>query len=210
MPSSKQHKLYVMGIKNEEDTDGKWSMRFDRRNNERNLGLSKVQIYWKEDCTTGYHSQQLKSEFEKLVMKEDESINSFAGKLMSKRKYGRRGGGNKTRGRGQGRFTRDSKNKDSYDKRWRNPGDQNYHRRDIREIECYNCHEFGHYAVNCPKPDHREEKANLVFEDDEPTLLMVTSEDEMDITSLKETKGVRANAMILSREPSKISEGKPD
>ncbi|GKA39135.1 putative zinc finger, CCHC-type containing protein [Tanacetum coccineum] len=29
------------------------------------------------------HSQQLKSEFEKLVMKEDESINSFAGKLMS-------------------------------------------------------------------------------------------------------------------------------
>ncbi|GJZ99774.1 putative zinc finger, CCHC-type containing protein [Tanacetum coccineum] len=29
------------------------------------------------------HSQQLKSEFERLVMKEDESIDSFAGKLMS-------------------------------------------------------------------------------------------------------------------------------
>ncbi|GKC20593.1 zinc finger, CCHC-type containing protein [Tanacetum coccineum] len=220
------------------------------------------------------HSQQLKSEFERLVMKEDETIDSFAGKLMSiitkaatcgltfdeqtkvrkvlnavpdkflpivatiemivdfktvkleeiigklktyeerlkfrkgseednsekllftrqendrnyERNYenDRRGGGNKTRGRGQGRFTRDSKNKDSYDKRRRNPGDQNYYRRDIREIECYNCHEFGHYAANCPKPDRREEKANLVFEDDEPTLLMVTSEDEMEITSLKE------------------------
>ncbi|GJR74597.1 hypothetical protein Tco_0086962 [Tanacetum coccineum] len=29
------------------------------------------------------HSQQLKSKFKKLVMKEDESINSFAGKMMS-------------------------------------------------------------------------------------------------------------------------------
>nr|GEY21408.1 putative zinc finger, CCHC-type [Tanacetum cinerariifolium] len=29
------------------------------------------------------HSQQLKSEFERLLMKEDESIDSFAGKLMS-------------------------------------------------------------------------------------------------------------------------------
>ncbi|GKB99998.1 zinc finger, CCHC-type containing protein [Tanacetum coccineum] len=29
------------------------------------------------------HSQQLKLEFERLVMKEDESIDSFAGKLMS-------------------------------------------------------------------------------------------------------------------------------
>nr|GEY47506.1 putative zinc finger, CCHC-type [Tanacetum cinerariifolium] len=29
------------------------------------------------------HSQQLKSEFERLMMKEDESIDSFAGKLMS-------------------------------------------------------------------------------------------------------------------------------
>ncbi|GJW06887.1 ARID DNA-binding domain-containing protein [Tanacetum coccineum] len=160
------------------------------------------------------HSQQLKSEFERLVMKEDETIDSFAGKLMSiitkaatcgltgdlsgklktyderalslekevnednsekllftrqgndrnyERNYGndRRGGGNQTRGRGQGRFARDNKNKDSYDRRRRNPGDQNYHKRDIREIECYNCHEFGHYAANCPKPDCREEKANL-------------------------------------------------
>ncbi|GJZ02980.1 zinc finger, CCHC-type containing protein [Tanacetum coccineum] len=210
------------------------------------------------------HSQQFKSEFERLVMKEDESIDSFAGKLMSiitkagtcgltfdeqtkvrkvlnadkfvpvvatiemivdfktvkleeiirklktnkerikfrkgsqednsekllftrqgndrnyERNYGndRRGGGNQARGRGRGRFARDSKNEDSYDRRRRNPGDQNYHRRDIREIECYNCHEFGHYAGDCPKPDRRREISNLVYEDNEPTLLMVTSLEE--------------------------------
>ncbi|GJZ32311.1 hypothetical protein Tco_0577747 [Tanacetum coccineum] len=33
------------------------------------------------------HSQQLKSEFERLVMKEDESIDSFAGKLMIPDKF---------------------------------------------------------------------------------------------------------------------------
>ncbi|GJV12227.1 putative zinc finger, CCHC-type containing protein [Tanacetum coccineum] len=234
------------------------------------------------------HSQQLKSEleFERLVMKEDETIDSFAGKLMSiitkaatcgltfdeqtkvrkvlnavrdkflpivatiemivdfktvnleeiirklktyeerlkfrrgseednsekllftrqendrnyERNYGndRRGGGNQTRGRGQGRFARDNKNKDSYDRRRRNPGDQNYHKRDIREIECYNCHEFGHYAANCPKPDYREEKANLVFEDDEPALLMVTSKDEKEITSLKEE--MRRNEIVIEKD----------
>ena len=224
------------------------------------------------------HSQQLKSEFERLVMKEDESIDTFAGKLMSiitkaatcgltfdeqtkvrkllnavpdkfvpvvatiemvvdfktvkleeiigklktyeerlkfrkgseednsekllftrqgnnrnyERNYGndRRGGGNQTRGRGQGRFTRDSKNGDSYDRNKRNHGDQNYHRRDFREIECYNCHEFGHFAANCPKPNRREEKANLVFEDDEPALLMVTSKDEKEIKEEPKRKGI--------------------
>ncbi|GKA53316.1 zinc finger, CCHC-type containing protein [Tanacetum coccineum] len=212
------------------------------------------------------HSQQLKSEFEKLVMKEDESINSFAGKMMSiitkaatcgltfdeqtkvrkvlnavpdkflpivatiemivdfktvkleeiigklktyeeriKFRKGsqednserllftrlgnyknyerddvndRRRDGNPTQGRGQGRFARDSKNEDSYDKRRRKHGDQNYHRRDIREVECYNYHKFGHYARDCPKPDRRREMSNLVEEDLEPTLLMVTSLEE--------------------------------
>ncbi|GKF97690.1 hypothetical protein Tco_0293511, partial [Tanacetum coccineum] len=32
MPSSKQYELYIMGIKNEEDINGKWSMGFSRRN----------------------------------------------------------------------------------------------------------------------------------------------------------------------------------
>nr|GEZ12805.1 putative zinc finger, CCHC-type [Tanacetum cinerariifolium] len=170
------------------------------------------------------HSQQFKLEFERLVMKEDESIDLFAGKLMSiitkaatcgltfdeqtkkglslekeVRKIIVRSCCSHVKGmteimnatmemtdedvvirheEGRGKFVRDSKNEDSYDRRRRNPGDQNYHRRDIREIECYNCHEFGHYAGDCPKPDRRREISNLVYEDTEPTLLMVTSLEE--------------------------------
>ncbi|GJX73000.1 hypothetical protein Tco_0311595 [Tanacetum coccineum] len=46
------------------------------------VGLHIYLIGYLEDVQMA-HSQQLKSEFEKLVMKEDESINSFAGKMMS-------------------------------------------------------------------------------------------------------------------------------
>ncbi|GJY15877.1 hypothetical protein Tco_0386299 [Tanacetum coccineum] len=52
----------------------------------------------------------------------------------------RRRNDNLTQGRDRGRFARDSKNDDSYDTRKRNSREQN-NRRDIREEECYNCHE---------------------------------------------------------------------
>nr|XP_043638148.1 uncharacterized protein LOC122609155 [Erigeron canadensis] len=238
------------------------------------------------------HSQQLKSEFERLVMKEDESIDSFARKMMSittkaatcglafdeqtkvrkilnampdkfipivatiemvvdfkeakleevignyktyeerlkfrkeslednsekllftrqgnarnyERNYGnnRGRGGNQIRGRGQGRFMRDNRNEDSFDRWKKSPGDQNYPRRQLKDIQCYNCQDFGHFAANCPKPNHREEKANLVFEDDEPALLMVTTKDEKETTSLKQEK--RRNEILIKED--EIPKGK--
>nr|XP_043631544.1 protein CROWDED NUCLEI 1-like [Erigeron canadensis] len=240
------------------------------------------------------HSQQLKSEFERLVMKKDESIDSFAGKLMSiitkaatcgltfdeqtkvrkllnvvpykfipivatiemvvdfkeakleevigklktyeerlkfrkesgednsekslftrqgngrnyERNYGnnRRGGGNQTKGRGQGRFMRDNRNEDSFDRWKKSPGDQNNPRRQLKNVQCYNCQDFGHFATNCPKPNHREEKTNLVFKNDEPELLMVTTKDEEDTTSLKEKK--RRNGILIKED--EIPKGKLD
>nr|XP_043627835.1 uncharacterized protein LOC122599394 [Erigeron canadensis] len=240
------------------------------------------------------HSQRLKSEFERLLMKEDESIDSFVGKMMSiitkaatfgltfdeqtkvrkllnvvldnfilivatiemvvdfieakleevigklktyeerlnfrkksgednsekllftrqgndknyEHNYGnnRQGGGNKTRGRGQGRFIRDNINEDSFDRWKKSAGDQNYPRRQLKDVQCYNFQDFGHFASNCPKPNHREKKANLMFEDDEPALLMVTTKDEEETTSLKEKK--RRNGIVI--EKNEIPKGKLD
>lgn len=44
-------------------------------------------------------------------------------------------------------------------------------RKDKSEVECYNCHDFGHFAWECP--EKKEEKALLAkgYADDEPALL---------------------------------------
>ena len=47
----------------------------------------------------------------------------------------------------------------------------------MREVECYNCHDFGHYARNCPQEKKAQEESNLVYEDEEPTLLMAITEE---------------------------------
>ncbi|XP_021995170.1 myb-like protein X [Helianthus annuus] len=73
----------------------------------------------------------------------------------------------------------DSKNKDEgYDRRNRNPRDQNRFKKDMREVECYNCHEFGHYASQCQKAKQAQEESHLLEEDEEPTLLIAITEEE--------------------------------
>ncbi|PWA77990.1 zinc finger, CCHC-type [Artemisia annua] len=41
---------------------------------------------------------------------------------------------------------------------------------DKSQIRCYKCKELGHYKSECPKWE-KEHEANLIQEDDEPTLL---------------------------------------
>ncbi|KAD0423217.1 hypothetical protein E3N88_44287 [Mikania micrantha] len=86
---------------------------------------------------------------------------------------------NPSRGRGRGRFRQERKDvsHDDYDKSGRYPRNQSKFVVDISKVRCFNCNDIGHYALNCPKPNKKEETTNLIQEDEEPTLLMVQIED---------------------------------
>ena len=124
----------------------------------------------------------------------DEGLVNDLEKLLYTRHDKNSGHGRRFGNYGQGRFNSsqgkwkedrkgsisygDSRNKDEgYDRRNRNSRDQNHSNRDMREVECYNCHDFGHYARNCPQEKKAQEESNLVYEDEEPTLLMAITEE---------------------------------
>jgi hypothetical protein len=79
----------------------------------------------------------------------------------------------------KGKFSQEgrSENQSKDNFRKRNPRDQNKSEFDINKVRCYNCCNFGHYASECTKSNQKEEHANLVHDDDEPTLLMMQIED---------------------------------
>ncbi|KAJ9538848.1 hypothetical protein OSB04_031581 [Centaurea solstitialis] len=63
----------------------------------------------------------------------------------------------------------------------KHPGHRNKFTRDFSNIKCYNCNKYGHYASHCGERSQRyrrQEHANLVEEDLEPTLLMATIEEQ--------------------------------
>ncbi|KAD6454988.1 hypothetical protein E3N88_09694 [Mikania micrantha] len=81
-----------------------------------------------------------------------------------------RGRGRSSRGRGG----RQPSNNDRRD----NHADQR-NRDDKKPMWCFNCNRIGHFSADCRAPRRAEEEANLVREDDEPTLLMAKCSQEM-------------------------------
>nr|XP_043615915.1 uncharacterized protein LOC122587815 [Erigeron canadensis] len=168
--------------------------------------ITKDEVDEKKNFTTKERVQKarlqtLRNELERLKMKENESINDFAGKisnivarfkslgstledevvvrkflnsvpkkkaldleedhgqlLLSEQRFGESSGG---RGRGRGR-----NNERGGRGRGRGHGDKS-------GIRCYDCGVFGHFSYQCTKwkGKNKDEEANLVEDDDEPTLL---------------------------------------
>ncbi|KAJ7954575.1 Retrovirus-related Pol polyprotein from transposon TNT 1-94 [Quillaja saponaria] len=74
-----------------------------------------------------------------------------------------------SRGRGRGRGNYKRPNEKRYDK---------------SNVECYNCHKFGHFASECRNTNVVEENANLLEykeEVEEPTLLLAFKGDEKEV-----------------------------
>ncbi|GKB23391.1 retrovirus-related pol polyprotein from transposon TNT 1-94 [Tanacetum coccineum] len=69
--------------------------------------------------------------------------------------------------------------------------------RDFSKVKCYNCNEYGHYALHCRKRDQRQQRRealNLVEEDLEPTLLMAST--SFNKTQRKSRKDIPTNKSI--------------
>ena len=78
-------------------------------------------------------------------------------------------------------------------------GDQSNEQRprnlDMSKVKCYNCNTMGHFAKQCPEPNKRDLRANLVkYEDDDPTLLMAK------VCDLTQTVVVKPNRKVVLQE----------
>lgn len=82
--------------------------------------------------------------------------------------------------------------------------------RDKNKIKCYNCHIYGHFAVECRRPnrakDQNQEVNMAVVEDNEPALLLAKHEKEKStLVHLDETRVVLS---LLTKNEAKANETK--
>nr|GEU31118.1 zinc finger, CCHC-type [Tanacetum cinerariifolium] len=86
------------------------------------------------------------------------------------------------RGRGKHRFSHDKNHENFKEKEnsHKSYNESNFKKpnHDNSKIRCYKCKKIGHIAPKCPQRTNPNEQSNLVEEDLEPTLLMVTFEEE--------------------------------
>ncbi|KAJ0809578.1 putative RNA-directed DNA polymerase [Helianthus annuus] len=137
---------------------------------------------------------RLKMFVERLKQKKG-SPGESQDKLMFTHHDNNSGRGRQFGNRGRGRFNqpcgnwRDNKDKQGtkYEgslyrpkggksKNWRNFG---RNQTDTSKIQCYKCQKYGHFKKDCPKKDVVQEQSNLMEEDEAPTLLMATQEENV-------------------------------
>ncbi|KAJ7958815.1 Retrovirus-related Pol polyprotein from transposon TNT 1-94 [Quillaja saponaria] len=121
----------------------------------------------------------------KVSFKEKDNIQE-----RNQRGRGRgRGRGRRGRGRGGYHFENNNEGRGQQSLRGQGRGKGNYarpneKRYDKSNVECYNCHKFGHFASECRNTNVVEENANLLEykeEVEEPTLLLAFKGDKNEV-----------------------------
>ncbi|KAJ7971537.1 Retrovirus-related Pol polyprotein from transposon TNT 1-94 [Quillaja saponaria] len=142
------------------------------------------------------HEERFKKKEEKPLEQALQAKVSFKEKnnVQERNQKGRgrghgRGRGRGGRGRGGYHFENNNEGRGQQSSRGRGRGRGNYarpneKRYDKSNVECYNCHKFGHFASECRNTNVIEENANLLEykeEVEEPTLLLAFKGDEKEV-----------------------------
>ncbi|KAJ7978961.1 Retrovirus-related Pol polyprotein from transposon TNT 1-94 [Quillaja saponaria] len=142
------------------------------------------------------HEERFKKKEEKPLEQALQAKVSFKEKnnVQERNQKGRgrghgRGRGRGGRGRGGYHFENNNEGRGQQSSRGRGRGRENYarpneKRYDKSNVECYNCHKFGHFASECRNTNVIEENANLLEykeEGEEPTLLLAFKGDEKEV-----------------------------